>query len=93
MESRRETFVVELKAEGNPGMSILTIDMVAGSREGKCGLKYVMFTQSRKSTELFVPSAGAPGSAYSRRNGCHSVPCLGADSFVGGTRFFSITTT
>jgi hypothetical protein len=35
--------------------------VVAGSQEVKCRLKYVMFTQSRKSTKLFAVSAAAIG--------------------------------
>ena len=33
-----------------------TQNIVAVSQEAECELKYVMFTQSRKSTELFVRS-------------------------------------
>ena len=39
------------KAKAEP---LLTQDMVAGFQKGKCGLKYVMFIQSRKATKLFA---------------------------------------
>jgi len=30
-------------------------DIVASPQDEKCGLKYVMFTRARKSTDLFAP--------------------------------------
>ena len=38
---------------------------MAGAQKRKCVLKYVMFTQSRKSTELFAPSVAASGYVFS----------------------------
>ena len=38
-----------------PHFLSLNQDIVARSQEEKCGLKYVMFSQSRRSTELFAP--------------------------------------
>jgi hypothetical protein len=39
----------------------MTLDIVGISKMQKCGLKYVMFTQSKKATELFGPSVAAIG--------------------------------
>jgi hypothetical protein len=45
------------KAEpGTPHLLSLNQDIVARPQEEKCRLKYVMFTQSRRPTELFAAS-------------------------------------
>jgi hypothetical protein len=44
-----------------PHILSLNQDIVAWPQEQECGLKYVMFTQSKKATELFGPSVAAIG--------------------------------
>ena len=44
-----------------PHFLSLNQDIVVRSKEGKCGLKYVIFSQFRRSTELFALSVAASG--------------------------------
>jgi hypothetical protein len=48
-----------------PHLLRLNQDIVAWSQKQKCGLKYVIHSQGRRSTELFAPSVSASGYVFS----------------------------
>ena len=57
-QSQFEIAICDLKVEMQKGLWFnLILDAVDGSQEAKCGLKYVIFSQSRRPMKLLTPFA------------------------------------